>query len=155
MTIITKSGQSLLYEQESYVLRGLWMHIYNSLGPGHKEIVYGNAFEQTLKSNRIPYIREPIISLIFDGKKVGTYRPDFIVYGKIIVEFKSLNIIPQVFIKKLYQYLKSSQYKLAFIVNFGTTKLQIIRRIYDIKRNHKKTIPPFNPRAIRKNPRSV
>lgn len=152
MTIITKSGQPLLYEQESYILRGLWMRIYNSLGPGHKEVVYGNAFEQTLKSNRILYIREPIIPLIFDGKKVGTYRPDFITFDKIIVEFKSLQFIPQVFIKKIYQYLKSSQHKLAFIVNFGTTELQIIRRIYDSKRKNKKLVPLY-PRAIRKNPR--
>ncbi|MFA6295975.1 MAG: GxxExxY protein [Patescibacteria group bacterium] len=145
MVIITKSGQPLLYEKESYVLRGIWMDIYNSLGPGHKEIVYGNAFEHTLRNNKIPFIREPIISLIYDGKKVGTYRPDFITFNEIIVEFKSLNIIPQVFYKKIYQYLKSSQYKLAFIVNFGTTELQIIRRIYDIKRQKKSVASACNP----------
>ncbi len=135
MPIITKSGQPLLYEQESYVLRGLWMEIYNKLGPGHKEIVYSNGFEELLKRKKINYIREPVLSLFLDNKKVGNYRPDFIVYQKIIIEFKSLPLIPQVFIKKIYQYIRSSEYKLAFIVNFGNTKLEIIRRIYDIKHN--------------------
>ena len=131
MTIITKSGKPLLYEKESYKLRGLWMEIYNSLGPGHKESVYGNAFEKQLKKKKIPYKREPVLELIFEGEKMGTYRPDFIVWNKIIVEFKSLEFIPKVFIKKVYQYLRVSKHKLAFIVNFGAPNLEIKRRIYD------------------------
>lgn len=43
MTIYTKSGEYLLYEKESYILRGLFMKIYNELGPGHKESVYVKA----------------------------------------------------------------------------------------------------------------
>ena len=124
------------------------MKIYNALGPVHKEVTYGNAFEELLKQEKIPYTREPVLSLFMDDKKVGNYRPDFIVYDVIIVEFKSVDIIPRVFIKKIYQYLKSSQYKLAFMVNFGTTELQIIRRVYDSKRAipHEFACHPMNPR---------
>ena len=110
------------------------MELYNKLGPGHKEVTYQNGFEELLKREGVPYSREFTLSLYLDGKKVGTYRPDFIVFEKIIIEFKSVEFMPDVFIKKVYQYLKSSEYKLAFIVNFGTTELQIIRRVYDEKR---------------------
>ncbi|MFH1522569.1 MAG: GxxExxY protein [Patescibacteria group bacterium] len=137
MTIITKSGKPLIYEKVSYILRELWMRIYNQLGQGHKESVYGNAFEKLLKRFKIPYSREPVLNLMFEDEKMGTYRPDFIVWNKIIVEFKSLEFIPKVFIKKVYQYLITSGHQLAFIVNFGMPKLEIIRRIYD--KNYDKT----------------
>lgn len=156
MTILTKKGEVLLYEDESYKLRGLWMKIFNTLGPGHKEITYGNAFEQLLKQEEILYEREPTLVLSLDSKKVGTYRPNFIVYGKIIVEFKSLNFIPPVFAKKIYQYLKSSDYKLGFVVNFGAPELEIIRRVYDSKRHQsvsaQSACNPSSPRASACNP---
>lgn len=158
MAIITKDGENLIYEDESYILRGLWMKIFNELGPGHKEIIYQNAFEKVLKRLKISYIREPVLNLIFEGEKMGTYRPDFIVYNKIIAEFKSLEFIPRVFIKKVYQYLRSSNYKLSFIVNFGSSQLQIIRRVYDSKRRFygfsADKADPQNPRKIRANPRT-
>ena len=121
---------SLLYEKESYLLRGIWFNIYNELGPGHKESVYCNAFGQELIINKIPYLKEPQINLYYkNGEKIGNYRPDFIVWNKIIVEFKSVNFLIPVFEKQLRYYLKGSNYKLGFLVNFGSDKIQIIRKI--------------------------
>ena len=133
MGIITKDGKPLIYEDESYILRGLWMEIYNTLGPGHKENAYGNAFEELLKREIILYEREKQFSLIMEKKIVGYYKPDFVLYGKIIVEFKSVLFIPEVFVKKLYQYLTTSEYKLGFIVNFGAKSLEIVRRVHEKK----------------------
>ncbi|NQT49901.1 GxxExxY protein [Candidatus Kuenenbacteria bacterium] len=107
------------------------MEIYNTLGPGHKEKVYGNAFEELLKRESILYEREKTLHLMMEGKVVGYYKPDFVPFGKIIVEFKSVLFIPEVFIKKLYQYLTTSEYKLGFIVNFGAKNLEIVRRVHE------------------------
>jgi len=128
MTIITKSGKPLIYEKESYRLRGMWFDIYNAIGPGHKESVYGNAFEQLLKKNFVPYNREPSFDLNFGDENVGNYRPDFTAWNKIIIEFKSVDFIPKAFKEKVEQYLKVSGFRLAFIVNFGTSPITIIRR---------------------------
>lgn len=127
----TTKNNKLLYEKESYKLRGMFMKIYNELGPGLKESIYGNAFEELLKQEKLLYKREPNMPVKFMDKKVGDYRPDFLVYDKIIIELKSVPQIPRIQVQKVYQYLRSSQHKLGFIVNFGNTKLQIIRRIYD------------------------
>ncbi|MFH0779383.1 MAG: GxxExxY protein [Parcubacteria group bacterium] len=129
MAIKTKDGEPLLYEEESYLLRGLWMDLYNAIGPGHKETTYGNGFEEYLKRRDFAYEREKRLPILLDGKIIGWYVADFIVFDKIIVELKSVSFIPEVFIKKLNQYLKSSEYKLGFIVNFGAAKLEIIRQI--------------------------
>ena len=124
------------------------MEIFNVLGPGHKEKIYGNAFEELLKRETIPYEREKTLPLTMEGKIVGYYKPDFVPYGKIIVEFKSILFIPQVFIKQLNQYLITSEYKLGFIVNFGANELEIIRRVYEKKLNPaaKSAKSALNPR---------
>lgn len=123
------------------------MKVYNELGPGLKESIYGNAFEELLKQEEIFYQREPNMPVEFEGKKVGDYRPDFLVYNKIIVELKSVPQIPRTQIQRVYQYLKSSKYKLGFIINFGAPKLQIIRRIFDLNKSVKSVINPFNLRS--------
>ena len=121
---------SLLHEKESYVLRGISFDIYNEFGPGHKESVYGNAFEQELIVKNISYLKEPQINLYHkNGKKIGSYRPDFIIWNKIIVELKSANFLLPVFEKQLRYYLKGSEYQLGFLVNFGSNEIQILRRI--------------------------
>ncbi len=120
----------LLYEKESYILRGIWFDIFNEFGPGHKESVYCNTFEQELIIKKIPYTREPQIHLYHkNGKVIGNYRPDFIAWDKIIIEFKSTAFLMPVFHKQILYYLKASDYKLGFLVNFGSDKIQIIRRI--------------------------
>lgn len=131
MTIYTKKGESLLYEKESYILRGIWMRMYNEFGPGHKELVYTKIFIQELKNNKIAFENEKVINLIRQGEIIGNYRADFIINNKIIVEFKALEFLPKVCYKQLKSYLVSSKYKLGFLVNFGGSKLQIIRQIND------------------------
>ncbi|MBU1159758.1 GxxExxY protein [Patescibacteria group bacterium] len=138
----------LLYEEESYKIRGLFMEIYNKLGPGLKESIYGNALEELFKKEGIQYKREPNMTVEFNGKKVGDYRPDFLVYDKIIIELKSVPQIPRTQIQRVYQYLRSSGHNLGFIVNFGCPRLQIIRRIYDIgKLSVKSVANQFNLRS--------
>ena len=42
--------------------------------------------------------------------------------------------MPNVFEKQLYYYLRGTEYKLGYLVNFGTEKLDMRRRIYDTAR---------------------
>jgi GxxExxY protein len=131
MAIRTKKGETLLYEKESYNLRGLFMKIYNELGPGHKESIYAKALIQEFKENKIPYEREKHIKIMRKGESLGTFRIDFAVWNKIIIEIKALEFLPAVSEKQIQSYLSGSLYKLAFLVNFGAKRLQIIRKIHD------------------------
>lgn len=47
----------------------------------------------------------------------------------MIIEIKSVLSIPWVFEKQLYYYLKGSDYRLGYLVNFGSGKIDIRRRI--------------------------
>lgn len=128
--------RGLVYENLTYKIRGILFNVYNKLGPAHKENIYGNALEEEFKKNNIPYEREKTIDIIYDNKKIGIYKPDFIIDNKIILEIKALTSIGKLEEKQMWRYLKGSNYRLALLVNFGTEKLDIKRIIYDIIRDN-------------------
>lgn len=119
----------LLYEELSYILRGMFFKIYNELGPGFKEDVYARALLELLEVRNISYEREKEFNVNFNNKRVGTTRIDLVVDNKIIIEVKATNINNSVFEKQLLSYLKSTGLSLGFLVNFGMNKLFIKRYI--------------------------
>ena len=121
--------RGLLYEDLTYKMRGAIFNVYNKLGPSFKENVYGNALEEEFKKNGLEYEREKSIDIIYEGKKIGVYKPDFIVEGKIILEIKAQPFIGKLEIKQVWHYLKGSSYRLALLVNFGQKNDVQIERI--------------------------
>ncbi len=121
---------ALLYEQLSYDVRGAMIAVHKELGSGHKEKVYQRALAKELGSRDIPFEREKDVPIEYDGDKVGSYRPDFVVDEKIIVEVKAVSFMPKNFEEQLTHYLKSTKYKLGLLVNFGRRRLIVKRRIY-------------------------
>jgi len=123
--------KDLLYKDVSFLIRGLIFEIRNNYGPGQKESIYKNLFEESLKQENIGYEKEksiPIFSL--NNKKVGVYRPDFVIEDKLIIEIKSSRFTTRIDEKQLYYYLRNSKYEVGFLVNFFTPKLYIKRIIY-------------------------
>lgn len=125
----------LLYEQESYKIRGAAFDVYKSLGCGHKEVVYQRACHEALTKRELKVEREKRIDVIFEGKKVGTYTPDFLIEDKIVLETKAKKMITQQDVKQFWDYLTGSNYKLGFLINFGKPGgVEIIRKVYDTAR---------------------
>lgn len=126
--------EKVIYKELSYNLVGCFYEAYNSLGPGHKEQIYHKALILEFKSKGICFDDKRRLKVKYKGQEIGIYQPDFIIEDKIIVEIKSLLQIPKVFEKQLYYYLRGTEYKLGYLVNFGAEKLEIRRRIYDTAR---------------------
>ena len=124
----------LLYEDLTYKLQGCFYEVYNTLGYGHKEDVYQNALEKELKDCGIEYKREKSIKVVYKGESTGFYRPDFLIENKVIVEIKALHYLPSKLVKQLINYLKTTEYQLGFMVNFGAAKLQVVRRVWTDQR---------------------
>jgi len=120
----------LLYPELSYQLQGCFFAVYNTLGFGHKEVAYQRALVEELISQRVPYIREKNLPILYNKKKIADYRPDFVIGERIIVEIKALEFLQKKLATQLVNYLKGTQYKLGYLVNFGSPKLEIIRRIW-------------------------
>lgn len=101
------------------------------MGPAFKETTYQKATEREFSKRKIPFISQKQIDIIYDGKKIGIYKPDFVVDDKILIELKVLLRLTKLEEKQAWYYLKGTNYKLALLINFGGQKLQIKRWIYD------------------------
>lgn len=126
-----KKVVDLIYKDLAYKIVGCFYEVYNRIGPGFKESIYQKALAIEFDIKKIPYEIEKRISIKYRGKIVGYYTPDFIVDKKIIIEIKAAEIMPNLHETQLYYYLKGTDYRLGYIVNFGGSKIDIRRRIYD------------------------
>ena len=107
---------------------GKCMEIHNNLGSGFLEIVYKEALEYEFKRANILYEREKEYSVNYKDIILShKFYADFVVYGKIILEIKSVTKITDEFIAQSINYLKISGNKLALLVNFGEMKLNYNR----------------------------
>lgn len=121
---------NFLYEELSYKIRGCAFSVYNVLGFGHKEGVYQKALALELEKKNISFEKEKTIPIYYEGKKVGIYRPDFVIDDKILVELKAVSFMPKDYEIQLTYYLKGSDFSLGFLINFGSNKLDIRRRVW-------------------------
>jgi len=126
-----------LYKKESYIIRGGAFEIYKKFRNRHKEKVYSRALVEYLQNKGLKVDQEKQIPIYFQDKKVGVYIPDIIVNNSILIELKCKPFIVQDDIKQFWYYLKNSEYKIGYLINFGKSNgVEIIRRVYDTARKH-------------------
>ena len=106
------------------------MNTHNELGAGFLEGVYQEAFELELQKQKIPYEREVLLNIYYNGQKLRKhYLADFVCYDKIIVELKALGDLTSDHEAQVLNYLKASGFKLGLLLNFGSKSLQYKRLI--------------------------
>ncbi len=123
---------SLLYEKESYEIRGVMYDIYKTYRNYHKEIVYHNSIYNDLIDKKYRVEKNKRINIYHNSKKVGTYVPDLVINNIIVIELKCKPKISMEDRKQFWHYLKSTDYKLGFLINFGNPNgVEIERKIFD------------------------
>lgn len=123
------------YQNETYLIRGCMMKVYNELGSGFLEKVYQEALEIELKTANIPYLREAQLQVIYKGVPLQqTYIADFICYDKIIVELKAISELTDTHRSQVYNYLKATDMELGLLVNFGAPQIEI-ERLFNYHKN--------------------
>lgn len=121
-----------LYPKESFIIRGVSFEIYKNLGSGHKEKIYHNAYALGLVGKGLSLEKEKRIDIFYNNQKVGIYVPDLVINGIIIIELKAKPKLSPEDIKQFWHYLKGTEYKLGFLINFGALGgVEIKRIIYD------------------------
>lgn len=119
-----------LYKDLTYKIIGVLYEVHRELGAVHKEIVYHKAVAIELDNRKIPFTEEKSIDVKYKGKRIGVYRPDFIIDDKVILEIKVAPVITKAMQDQVYYYVKGTGYKLVLLANFGTSKVGIKRLIY-------------------------
>jgi GxxExxY protein len=142
----TKTGEQLLYEDLTYQIRGACFRIWKEFGGAFKEKVVDRALTEELKSRGFNVENQKRINIYYNGKKIAFYTPDKIVNNLILIEIKSKPFLTKEDERQFWYYLKGSNYKVGLLINFGSKKLEIKRRIYDKARNPIRVDPRVNPR---------
>jgi GxxExxY protein len=119
-----------IYKELTYKIIGAIYNIHKELGNVHKETIYHKAIAIELAEKEIPFEEEKPIDVIYKRKKIGVYRPDFIIDDKVILEVKVAPAITKAMRDQVYYYVKGTNYKLVLLANFGTSKVGIKRLIY-------------------------
>jgi len=130
--------KDFLYEKESYKIRGACFEVYKNFGGAFKEKIIDRALDKALKKRGLEIENQKRINIYFEGEKVGTYIPDKIINNYILLEVKVKSVLTTEDIDQFWKYLRGSDYKLGFLINFGPTKLEIKRTVYDKARYQRK-----------------
>ena len=117
--------KQLLYPEESYKIIGAIYEVHKELGPGLLEKVYQEALEKELKLQGIPFEREKNFTIMYKGEALEQkYTADFVCYGKIVVELKSVDELLPVHTAQVINYLSITGYKLGLLVNFNAESVR-------------------------------
>lgn len=121
---------SLIFEEETYAIRGAFFEVYKEMGCGFLEAVYQECLEKELHKSGVPFIVQPELQLMYKGEPLQqTYRPDLICYDQIILELKAIKDIAPKHKAQVINYLKATNLKLGLLINFdGLVKSQ--RRLF-------------------------
>ncbi len=123
----------LLFEEESYQLRGCIFEVRKQLKTGWSEEVYHQALVKRLEECGIPFVSKPRTPMFYRGVEVHVFEPDLIVWDQIILELK---VLPNArkfaagHYTQLINYLKFFGKNLGFLVNFGPIKAKIDRFLW-------------------------
>ena len=120
--------RDLIFPQESYEIIGAAMNVHNALGRGFTEKVYQEALAIEFQEKGIPFQREVELHAVYKGKTLSaTFIPDFICYGKIVVELKAVKELDDMHRAQALNYAKVVDMKLALLINFSEPRLVVER----------------------------
>ena len=120
----------LLFEEETYAIRGAVFEVYREIGHGFLETVYQECLEKELKRRGIPFLAQQELKLQYKGEPLKqTYKPDLICFNSIIVELKALSATTGEHKAQVLNYLKATGIRLGLLVNFGCYPKATVERI--------------------------
>jgi len=94
--------------------------LHKRLGPGLLESVYEIILMKNLSKKGLYVQRQVSIPIEFDGECFDEgFRVDLFVHGKVIIELKSIEKVTSVHKKQLLTYLKFTNTKVGYLLNFG------------------------------------
>lgn len=112
--------KGILYQAESDQIEGACFAAYNDKGCGFLEPVNQECSEIEFEHLGLPAVPKPKLELQYRGRKLSHgYEPDFICFGKIILEIKAVDKLTDEHQAQLINYLKATGLKLGLLVNFG------------------------------------
>ncbi|CAN5280306.1 GxxExxY protein [soil metagenome] len=101
------------------------LKVHRTLGPGLLESAYEHCLVHELRKLGLHVLQQHPLPLIYEEVHLETgYRVDILVNNKFIVEVKSVDAFNDVHMAQILTYLKLSNCKLGFLINFNVVLLK-------------------------------
>ncbi|MBW1788461.1 MAG: GxxExxY protein [Deltaproteobacteria bacterium] len=112
---------------------GCAYEVYNRMGFGYLESVYEKCLLIELEKAGLRAKNQCPITVSYEGHVVGEFVADIIVNDDIILELKSVKQLAKVHEAQMVNYLVATGKPLGLLINFGEEKVQIRRKVRDLK----------------------
>ncbi len=109
----------MLHREITEAIINDFYRVYNTLGYGFLEKVYGNALVHELSRGGFQVQAQMPIKVYYDGLMVGEYFADLLVAGCVIVELKAVESLHPQHVAQLLNYLKATEIEIGLLLNFG------------------------------------
>ena len=121
----------LLYEAETYEIKGACFEVYNTMGRGFLEAVYQECLEIELTERRVPFVSQHKLPIMYKGRTLTQfYKADFVCYDKIIIEMKAVSRMSNEHKAQAIHYLRATGLRLAILTNFcAPPELESVRLV--------------------------
>jgi GxxExxY protein len=101
------------------------LKVHKVLGPGLLESAYEECLFYELKKSNLKVEKQKALPLIYEEVKLDVgYRIDLLIENKFIVEVKSVEALNDVHLAQLLTYLRLSDCRLGFLINFNVKLLK-------------------------------
>ena len=117
------NDSKIIYPELSYKIIGVLFKVHNELGNKYQEKYYQRAIALEFKEQKINFIKELPVDLIYNNDNIGKYFLDFLVEEKIVLEIKATDKFKITDFKQISAYLKSKNIKLGILANFRSEML--------------------------------
>jgi GxxExxY protein len=99
--------------------------IHRAIGPGLLESVYEVCFCHELSKANLPFEHQVAVPITYDGMQFEQgLRLDVLVDDLVICELKAVTEMNPVYTAQLISYLKLTNHRLGFLINFNVSQIK-------------------------------
>ena len=119
-------------DPRTFAIIGAAYEVHRHLGSGYLEIFYKDALEIEFTERGLPFQREPACAVHYKGRQLRQdYHIDFICFGEVVLEIKARSVTGPADHAQVISYLTSTNKRCGLLLNFGTSKLEHKRFIWE------------------------
>jgi GxxExxY protein len=124
-----KNGK-LLFSEETFRIRAAVFEVSRQMGTGFLEAVYQECLGREFTTQNVPFTAGLPLALAYKGQALAqTYRPDFLCFGRVIVELKVVRELAPEHRAQVLNYLKATDLHVGLLVNFGCAPMARVERL--------------------------
>jgi GxxExxY protein len=114
-----ESGRALLHGELTEQVIGAFFEVHRILRHGYLESTYAGAMALELADRGLAFEREAMLRVMHKGRVAGTYRPDLLVGGCLVVELKASRTIGDGDKAQVVHYLRATNTQVGLLLHFG------------------------------------